>query len=217
MNLNSWQERLLNHFVQLRERRLTLQKTHAILYALEHGLTESEVGQLRQDIHEWLKNSGPARHHFLVWAVYSAEIGYQYSGEEYWMYGQQSTVLRQSANLNSDHCPQCDVRHLCSDYWTPQRHIPAKQSLTNKRFDDVQLRLKSRKSDNTWLAESQIASYLTPHTPLLIRWSSAGFRVLDALTVGTVVRIVGGILSDNHDDYPVLTCATGADLIVLGK
>jgi hypothetical protein len=84
MTLNAWQERLDSHFDQLRERRLSLQGTHAVLYALEHGLTEDEVEQLKQDIHEWLKNSGPARRHFLAWSVYSAEVGYEYSGEEYW-------------------------------------------------------------------------------------------------------------------------------------
>jgi hypothetical protein len=84
MTLNSWQERLDSHFAHLHEQRLRLHAAHPIVYALEHGLSHDEVEQLRQDIHEWLKNSGPTRRHFLAWAVYSAEIGYHYSGEEYW-------------------------------------------------------------------------------------------------------------------------------------
>ena len=84
MTLNDWQEKLGSHFSQLRERRLNHLSARGILYALEHGLNELNVAELRQQIHEWLKYSGPASRHFLAWAVYSAEIGYQYSGEEYW-------------------------------------------------------------------------------------------------------------------------------------
>ena len=84
MTLNDWQEKLGSHFSQLRERRLNHLSAHGILYALEHGLNEPDVVELRHQIHEWLKYSGPASRHFLAWAVYSAEIGYQYSGEEYW-------------------------------------------------------------------------------------------------------------------------------------
>lgn len=84
MTLNDWQEKLGSHFSQLRERRLGHLNVRGILYALEHGLHESHLAELRQQIHEWLKYSGPSSQHFLTWAVYSAEIGYQYSGEEYW-------------------------------------------------------------------------------------------------------------------------------------
>ena len=83
MTLNAWQERLSNHFANLRDRRLK-SGPHANLYALEHELNEADIAELREDIHEFLGNSGPARRHYLAWVVYSAEIGYQYSGEEYW-------------------------------------------------------------------------------------------------------------------------------------
>ena len=103
MSLNGWQDRLSNHFALLHERRLNLQNSHPVLYALEHGLTEEEVEQLKRDIHEWLKNSGPTRRHFLAWAVYSAEIGYQYSGEEYWFTFCSKTPNWQDSQNNRDH------------------------------------------------------------------------------------------------------------------
>jgi hypothetical protein len=84
MTLNGWQERLASQFSELRDVRRNRQPAHGILYALEHGLNEVEVAELRHEIHGWLKYSGPAHRHFLAWVVYSAEIGYQYSGEEYW-------------------------------------------------------------------------------------------------------------------------------------
>ena len=84
MTLNVWQQKLETHFSHLRRDRLNRTSADQILYALEHGLNESEVATLRHDIHEWLECSGPDQRHFLAWAVYSSEIGYQYSGEEYW-------------------------------------------------------------------------------------------------------------------------------------
>src|SRR5258708_6743196 len=83
MNLNAWQERLATHFGQMRDKRNN-RDVHATVYALEHGLDDSEIADLSREIHAFLRNSGPARRHYLAWVVYSAEIGYQYSGEEYW-------------------------------------------------------------------------------------------------------------------------------------
>jgi hypothetical protein len=83
MNLNAWQERLATHFAQLRDERVN-RGVHASVYALEHGLSDVDLADVSREIHAFLQNSGPSRRHYLAWVVYSAEIGYQYSGEEYW-------------------------------------------------------------------------------------------------------------------------------------
>jgi len=103
MTLNDWQQKLGTHFSELRQLRLNHPSANPILYALEHDLNEVEVAELRQQIHEWLKYSGPAHRHFLAWAVYSAEIGYQYSGEEYWTTFCQLTPDWQDSHNNRDH------------------------------------------------------------------------------------------------------------------
>ena len=103
MTLNDWQQKLGSHFSELHQLRLNQPSANPILYALEHDLTEVEVAELRQQIHEWLKYSGPAHRHFLAWAVYSAEIGYQYSGEEYWTTFCRLTPGWQDSQNNRDH------------------------------------------------------------------------------------------------------------------
>jgi hypothetical protein len=103
MTLNDWQQKLAAHFSQLQQFRLNCPSANPILYALEHGLDEVEVAELRQQIHAWLKYSGPAHRHFLAWAVYSAEIGYQYSGEEYWTTFCRLTPGWQDSHNNRDH------------------------------------------------------------------------------------------------------------------
>ena len=103
MTLNDWQQKLGSHFSELQQLRLNHPSANPILYALEHDLNEVEVAELRQQIHEWLKYSGPAHRHFLAWAVYSAEIGYQYSGEEYWTTFCRLTPGWQDSHNNRDH------------------------------------------------------------------------------------------------------------------
>jgi len=103
MILNDWQQKLGSHFSQLHECRLNQPSANPILYALEHGLNEGDVTELRQQIHEWLKFSGPAHRHFLAWAVYSAEIGYQYSGDEYWTTFCRLTPGWQDSQNSRDH------------------------------------------------------------------------------------------------------------------
>lgn len=107
MTLNVWQERLDSHFAQVHEQRRTPVTTHSALYALEHGLSADEVDQLKADVLDWVKNSGPSRRHFSVWAVYSAEVGYQYSGEEYWATFGALTPNWQDCNSNRDHIRDC--------------------------------------------------------------------------------------------------------------
>ena len=107
MTLNDWQQKLESHFSELHQLRLNHPSANPILYALEHDLTEVEVAELRQQIHEWLKYSGPAHRHFLAWAVYSAEIGYQYSGEEYWTTFCRLTPGWQDSQTNRDHIRTC--------------------------------------------------------------------------------------------------------------
>jgi hypothetical protein len=103
MTLNDWQQKLGSHFSELQQIRLIHPSANPILYALEHDLNEVEVAELRQQIHGWLKYTGPAHRHFLAWAVYSAEIGYQYSGEEYWTTFCRLTPGWQDSQNNRDH------------------------------------------------------------------------------------------------------------------
>lgn len=119
------------------------------------------------------------------------------------------------ANLSADFCPHCDVRHLCSDYWTINRPVPAQPGQA-KTFntDDVQAVLKERRSDNTWLAESQIANRFAPRTQFLLKWASPYFKALGSLEPGKVIRAAGAMLS-YRDEYPLVTCTASTDLLVL--
>jgi len=91
MRLDQWQERLLEHFRVLREvRKDTPQKNP--VFALEHGLNDADLEQLKSDIRAHIATSLPQDCHWLPWVVYAAEIGYSYDGQEYWQTFNVSTI-----------------------------------------------------------------------------------------------------------------------------
>lgn len=83
MGLDDLQQRLENHFVALRKQRTATVGDQPI-FALEHNLTVVELQQLLSFIHHHIVSASPAKQHALPWIVYATEMGYRYSGDEYW-------------------------------------------------------------------------------------------------------------------------------------
>jgi CRISPR/Cas system-associated exonuclease Cas4 (RecB family) len=120
------------------------------------------------------------------------------------------------ANLDAERCPQCDVRHLCSDYWTGNRPPSAGgESGERLQIDDIQLTLRSRKGQNAWLAECQMSNHLPVGSTVLLRWMPKDFVVLDQLLPGSEVRLSGALMSYSEDaKLQIVTCSTATDLIL---
>ena len=78
--LEGWQARLSEHFARLADAR---READWPVFALEHGLSSSDREALMRDVRECAA-AGPGRDVSLPWVVYAAEIGYEYSGYEYW-------------------------------------------------------------------------------------------------------------------------------------
>lgn len=87
MDLGAWNQRLVGHFEALAHSR----PKDIPLFALEHGLTQSEVVTLSSQLQAHVRVAPPARDHRLVWVVYAAEIGYGYAGDEYWQTFEEKT------------------------------------------------------------------------------------------------------------------------------
>ncbi len=88
--LEVWQTRLSLHFAALRDSRRA-KGAEESLFALEHGLTHAEVLALEEAVRAHIASRPPSRDHWLVWVVYSAELGYRYAGDEYWQTFEQET------------------------------------------------------------------------------------------------------------------------------
>lgn len=83
MGLAQWQGHLAQHFAQLRTARTAAVGDRPI-FALEHGLDGTEAKALASEIRSHIADSAPSADHPLPWIVYAAELGYRYSGDEYW-------------------------------------------------------------------------------------------------------------------------------------
>lgn len=84
--LEDWQARLERHFADLH-----VQRRDRPLFALEHGLGQSEIEALGAAVRAHVVSRSPSTLHSLVWIVYAAEIGYGYEGDEYWQTFEQKT------------------------------------------------------------------------------------------------------------------------------
>lgn len=83
MDLAQWSNRLSTHFAEVRRSRQA-RATDLPVFALEHGLDDAEVRALAAAVRAQIAAGAPSRDHALPWIVYAAELGYRYSGDEYW-------------------------------------------------------------------------------------------------------------------------------------
>ena len=88
--LSNWQTRLERQFAALRGHRGTNGSERPI-FALEHGLDAQEIRALEAALRAHIADRPPSRDHALAWIVYSSELGYRYSGDEYWQTFEQET------------------------------------------------------------------------------------------------------------------------------
>ena len=90
LDLASWHSRLAQHFSQLHEVRYATRGDRPI-FALEHGLEAAEVQAVAAAVRAHIARAEPSKDHALAWIVYAAEVGYGFSGDEYWQTFEEQT------------------------------------------------------------------------------------------------------------------------------
>lgn len=89
MSLIEWHRRLEAHFTELRATRTSRRGPDSPIFALEHGLSEAEVTELAREIRA--PDAVPMADNALGWIVYATELGYAYTGDEYWQTFEETT------------------------------------------------------------------------------------------------------------------------------
>ena len=79
--LDQAQKRLHEHFQATAVRR---EPSGFPVFALEHCLSHDELDRVKRLLRHRLRYRQRLAHHWLLWAVYAAEVGYGYEGDEYW-------------------------------------------------------------------------------------------------------------------------------------
>ncbi|MGE3718537.1 MAG: hypothetical protein AB7G07_09075 [Bauldia sp.] len=88
LSLDGWVARLDQHFRQLAAAR---QQSGFPIFALEHGLTADELGDVANQLRTRLANRLRLAPHWLLWVIYATEQGYAYDGHEYWVSFEENT------------------------------------------------------------------------------------------------------------------------------
>ena len=81
MPLDKWQEHLEKHFTELASARA---KSGFPLFALEHGLTGTELDEIDRQLCAQIRAGSPLSGLWLVCVIFTTENGYDYDGGEYW-------------------------------------------------------------------------------------------------------------------------------------
>jgi hypothetical protein len=76
-------QRLKTHFALLRQSRNKFAPGTPI-FALEHGLSETELAVLSSEVRSAVRRGHLPHESWLPFVVYATEVGYEYSGDEYW-------------------------------------------------------------------------------------------------------------------------------------
>ncbi|HSV63245.1 MAG TPA: hypothetical protein VLH83_07850 [Chthoniobacterales bacterium] len=90
LDLKASQQRLKAHFGELAVKRKSAFRERPV-FALEHGLGSDEISSLSEALRLQITRNTPSEEHSLLWVVYASEIGYRYSGDEYWQTFEQET------------------------------------------------------------------------------------------------------------------------------
>lgn len=81
LSLNEWQKHAIAHFTTLsnskKEKKLPV-------FALEHCFSNVHIELITNLLIKDFVKNGFNRSYWLLWVIYSTEIGYTYTGEEYW-------------------------------------------------------------------------------------------------------------------------------------
>lgn len=89
-DLEKWQGRLAAHFTELHGLRSSETPDRPV-FGLEHGLDSADAVAMARALRAHVATRSPSKDHALVWVAYAAEIGYRYSGDEYWQTFEEET------------------------------------------------------------------------------------------------------------------------------
>ena len=88
-SLDALHERVERHFKSLAH---TRKNSGFPVFAMEHGLSEEDLNQLQSLLRSRRKSHSLRTFDWLLWVIYATEVGYDYTGEEYWHSFEEQTL-----------------------------------------------------------------------------------------------------------------------------
>lgn len=81
-SLAEWQQMLVVHFTVLSKNR---KEKSISVFALEHGLKPAQIKIISSRLADDHRLNGINKSYWLLWVIYSTELGYEYIGDQYWI------------------------------------------------------------------------------------------------------------------------------------
>jgi hypothetical protein len=115
------------------------------------------------------------------------------------------TCVMPNANLDSESCQYCDVRHLCDDYWKSSIPVITAKTREDSSLWDVEILIGSRQGPTSWIGHV-ISSFLTKDDVVIRTPKSTR-----DLNPGEQLRILGAQVTwSDEDRQNCLISATSA-------
>lgn len=194
--LDHWHERLDRHFRSLADAR----GSGLPIFALEHPLTPSEVAELSSDFRKQMA-SGPAlARYWLPWVIYATEIGYGYTGDEYWQSFEKRTP---GWELHHRYSLRASFRKFQATYHGVEPSGPWAENFSLIAWPITHAMLPK-------LLQYQFASLIYQ-----LRYQLAGLHILDSLSAGRLLASHGDEMSTRFQQFLQQEELTGRILLGL--
>ena len=106
------------------------------------------------------------------------------------------------ANIRSDTCPFCDVRHLCAAYWSATSEVLHENGVGAYAID-CEIALQNQIAYSTWKAKSLFAT--APRFPKTLAVHFSDPTVLEGLQGGDHLRIMQTAIENAESEPPIIT------------
>lgn len=116
-----------------------------------------------------------------------------------------------SAHVAPEHCSQCDVRHLCSEYWIPSSR---KCLVVENRidFDDIELLIEERLGQSSWRCKCLVATHVPTDSTIILSLGNDNLTLAPTVNTNSTVRVVGALLSHGEHSPSVASVVGSSEL-----
>jgi CRISPR/Cas system-associated exonuclease Cas4 (RecB family) len=120
------------------------------------------------------------------------------------------------ATLSIENCSRCQVRQLCTQYWTKDRQKASAVPTLDACFDDIEMVLGARRVETLWEAECSASSVIQQGSRILIRIPASETVAQQRFISGQRVRLTDALVSARDaDELPLVNITAATEFLFL--
>ncbi len=119
------------------------------------------------------------------------------------------------ANLSIENCSRCQVRQLCTQYWTKDRQKSVAVPSLDACFDDIEIVLSARRAETLWEAECSASSVLQQGSRVLVRVPASETVAQRYFISNQRVRLTDALVSARDEELPLVNITAATEFLFL--